>query len=184
MSQRYSQTRNLVLAGLFSALMIVGANLRIPFPLVPLTFQPFFAILSGLLLGASAGMVSQAAYLLLGLAGLPVFAGGSAGLLYVAKPTFGFLLGFLLASGVAGLLTRGAGRKGFRHIVLASLVGLGVIYLVGVLYMYFIQSLYLAMDVALWDVAKGMALFFLKDLMLFLAASVLAARLMPLVRRS
>jgi biotin transport system substrate-specific component len=184
MSHRQTQTRNLILAGLFSALMIVGANLRIPFPLVPLTFQPFFAILSGLLLGASVGMVSQAAYLLLGLAGLPVFADGSAGLLYVTRPTFGFLIGFVLASGVAGLLTRGTEKPTFKRVALASLAGLGIIYGIGVLYMYLIQSLYFAMDVSLMVIVKGMSLFFLKDLLLFLAASVLAVRLIPLLRRS
>ena len=181
-ANRRMNTRNLILAGLFCALMVVGANLRIPFPLVPLTFQPFFAILSGLLLGASLGMISQGAYLLLGLAGLPVFAGGSAGLLYVTKPTFGFLIGFLLAAGLAGLLTRGSPRPGLLRVTMASLAGLCVVYAVGVLYMYLIQSLYLAMAVSLGGIAKGMLPFFLKDLALFLAASALAVRLMPLVR--
>ena len=175
-------TRQLILAGLFCGLMVVGANLRIPFPLVPLTFQPFFAILSGLLLGATMGMLSQVAYLLLGLAGLPVFAGGSAGLLYVTKPTFGFLIGFLIAAGVAGFLTGRNSKPSALQVTLASIAGLSVIYLVGVVYMYAIQSLYLGTEATLAGIAKGMIPFFLKDLALFLAASALAVRLIPLVR--
>ena len=46
-----SNTKNLALCGLFTALMIAGAYLRIPVPLVPITFQLFFAVLAGLLLG-------------------------------------------------------------------------------------------------------------------------------------
>ena len=175
-------TRQMILMGLFCGLMVVGANLRIPFPLVPLTFQPFFAILSGLLLGASMGMLSQIAYLLLGLAGLPVFAGGSAGLLYVTKPTFGFLIGFLIAAGLAGALTAKSNRPSALQVTMASLAGLGVIYVVGVGYMYAIQSLYLGTEATLPAIAKGMIPFFLKDLALFLAASALAVRLIPLVR--
>ncbi len=67
---------------------------------------------------------------------------------------------------------------------LASLSGFGIIYGIGVLYMYLIQSLYFC-DGCIPDViVKGMSLFFLKDLLLFLAASVLAMRLIPLLRRS
>jgi biotin transport system substrate-specific component len=102
MSHRQTQTRNLILAGLFSALMIVGANLRIPFPWVPLTFQPFFAILSGLLLGASVGMVSQGAYLLLVWPDCRFSPMAQPVCCMSTRPTFGFLIGFVLASGVAG----------------------------------------------------------------------------------
>ena len=181
---RRLNTRQLILAGLFCGLMVVGASLRIPFPLVPLTFQPFFAILSGLLLGAAVGMLSQVAYLLLGLAGLPVFAGGSAGLLYVTKPTFGFLIGFLLAAGVAGFLTSRKGKPSLVDVTLASVAGLAVIYVVGVMYMYLVQSLYLGTEVTLLAIAKGLIPFFLKDLALFLAASALAVRLIPIVRKN
>ena len=181
---RRLNTRQLILAGLFCGLMVVGANLRIPFPLVPLTFQPFFAILSGLLLGSTVGMLSQGAYLLLGLAGLPVFAGGSAGLLYVTKPTFGFLIGFLIAAGIAGFMTSRKAKPSLVDVTLASVAGLAVIYVVGVVYMYLIQSLYLGAEATLLAIAKGMVPFFLKDLALFLAASALAVRLIPLVRKN
>lgn len=176
-------TRANVLCGLFCALMIVGANLRIPFPVVPLTFQPFFAILSGLLLGARLGVLAQCAYVLIGLAGMPVFAGGSAGLTYVLKPTFGFLLGFILAAMLSGLIIGKEERPGLVRIGLASAAGLAAIYLAGIMYMFFIQSFYLAQSVTLFAVAQGMVPFLLKDLVLFIAASVLSLRLLPLLRK-
>ena len=180
---RRISTRDFVLCGLFSALMIVGAYMRVPFPAVPLTFQPFFAILSGLLLGARLGVLAQGVYLLTGLVGVPVFAGGSAGITYVLKPTFGFLLGFLLAAFLAGMICDGTRNPGIVRLGIASLTGLAAIYAVGIVYMYLIQSFYLAKAVTLAGVAQAMVPFLVKDLILFIAATAIALRLIPLLRR-
>ena len=98
-----SNTKNLALCGLFAALMIAGAFLRIPVPLVPITFQLFFAILAGLLLGPWWGAAAVGAYIVLGLVGLPVFTSGG-GLQYVLQPSFGYIVGFALAALVSGLI--------------------------------------------------------------------------------
>ncbi len=96
-----SQTRMLVLTSLFTALTVVGAQVRVPLPLVPLSLQDFFVLLSGLVLGPKYGAMSQLLYLVLGLAGLPIFTKGG-GPAYVLQPTFGYLLGFPMASFIAG----------------------------------------------------------------------------------
>ncbi|MDZ7723826.1 MAG: biotin transporter BioY [candidate division KSB1 bacterium] len=84
-------TKNLVMAGLFCALTAVGAFIRIPFAPAPFTLQTLFTVTAGLVLPARLAGISQAAYLIMGLAGLPIFAnGGGPG--YVAQPTFGYLL--------------------------------------------------------------------------------------------
>lgn len=91
----------LALCGLFTALMAVGAFIHIMVPLgiwqVTISLQIFVAVLAGLFLGRRLGFLSVLAYLVLGLAGLPVFAHGG-GLGYLMKPTFGFLLGFPCAA--------------------------------------------------------------------------------------
>ena len=70
-----SMFKGLLLDAFFAALTTVGAVLTIPVPLVPITLQSFFVLMSGLLLGTKYGPLSQALYLAMGLAGLPVFAG-------------------------------------------------------------------------------------------------------------
>lgn len=180
------EVRGMILAALFCALMTVGAKLRIPFPLVALTFQPFFAVLAGLLLGASNALLSMTVYLLMGLVGLPVFADAAAGPEYVLRPTFGFLIGFALAAWVVGRMTERMpqGRVARPATVFgAAGVGLLLIYVVGILYLYAVQTLYAGASVTLAAIAAGMLPFFLKDAVMFLLASVLALRLMPLVRR-
>ncbi len=87
----------------FSALTAVGAFVKLPLGPVPVSLQSLFVILAGLMLGPKAGAMSQLVYLLLGLSGLPVFtSGGGPG--YVLMPSFGYLLGYVLAAWVAGHL--------------------------------------------------------------------------------
>lgn len=84
-------TRHIVLAALFTALTAAGAFIRIPFAPAPFTLQTLFTVTAGMILPAQLAALSQSAYLILGLAGLPIFAyGGGPG--YVAQPTFGYLL--------------------------------------------------------------------------------------------
>lgn len=84
----------------FTFLTIIGAHIAIPLPFtpVPLTLQTLFVILSGAFLGAVEGGASQLSYLILGIAGLPVFAGGAFGLSRLFGPTGGYLIGFVVAS--------------------------------------------------------------------------------------
>jgi biotin transport system substrate-specific component len=89
---------------LFAVATAAGAQLRIPVPgtPVPITLQVLFAILAGTTLGARAGAASQILCLVCGASGLPFFAGGGFGLLYLGGPTGGYLLSFPLAAAAAG----------------------------------------------------------------------------------
>jgi len=86
----------------------LGAFVRIPLPFtpVPITLQTFFVLLSGAFLGSNLGAITQAGYLFLGLAGLPIFTGAGSGLFYFLGPTGGYLLGFVLASFFIGRLLK------------------------------------------------------------------------------
>ena len=87
--------REIVLCGLFIALITVGTFIRIPVGTDVYTLQFLFTLLAGLVLGARLGAVAVGAYVLLGLLGVPVFASGG-GPAYVLQPTFGYLLAFIL----------------------------------------------------------------------------------------
>lgn len=84
----------------FVILTALGAFVRIPlaFTPVPITLQTLFVLLSGAFLGAGGGALTQIIYLTLGVAGLPIFTISGSGLLYLAGPTSGYLVGFILAS--------------------------------------------------------------------------------------
>ncbi|RLI26967.1 MAG: biotin transporter BioY [Candidatus Hecatellales archaeon] len=99
------------LASVFAALTALGAYVYIPLPLtpIPVTLQTFFIYLSALILGGRLAALSQALYVLLGCLGLPVFAGGKAGIGVLFGPTGGYLAAFIPAAYVAGRVCK-AGR--------------------------------------------------------------------------
>jgi biotin transport system substrate-specific component len=110
------------LAFLFSALCCAGAYISIPLPIgpVPLSLTNLFAVLSGLLLGPLWGALSSCVYLAIGALGFPVFSGGRGGLAHFAGPTGGYLVGYVLASALAGALTR---RRGWSGYILGAALG-------------------------------------------------------------
>ena len=119
-------TRDMILVSLFTALTAVGAFLSIPIGSVPITLQSMFTILSGLILGPKLGSLSQLIYVLLGLAGVKIFAGFSGGPQTVFSPSFGFLIGFIFASYVVGLIANTNESISFKKILLAALTGTAV----------------------------------------------------------
>ena len=101
--KRRSSVHRLTLVAVFAALLAASAFFKIPIPPVPITLQAQVVLLGGMLLGPVNGALAVGLYLLLGLIGLPIFAGGG-GLGYVLQPTFGYLLGFVGGAVVCGLL--------------------------------------------------------------------------------
>ena len=97
--------RPMALASLFAALTAAGAYIAVPIGPVPIVLQNMFVFLAGLLLGSRWGAASVAVYLLAGLVGLPVFAGGTGGIGRILGPTGGFLLGYLPVVFLIGRLT-------------------------------------------------------------------------------
>ena len=101
-----TKIRRTVLSAVFTALIAASAFFTIPVGPVPIVLTTMFIVLSGMLGGAGIGFSALATYLILGAVGLPVFAGGTAGLAKFAGPTGGFLFGYLLAAPAAGFLYR------------------------------------------------------------------------------
>ncbi|MEW2297393.1 biotin transporter BioY [Streptomyces sp. NPDC006743] len=122
----------LVLGG--AALTGIAAQIAVPVPgsPVPVTGQTFAALLVGTALGARRGLLSLMLYALAGVAGVPWFAEGGSG---AGAPSFGYVLGMLIASAVVGeLARRGADRTAWR-MAGTMILGEAVIYAVGVPYL-------------------------------------------------
>lgn len=130
-----------VLISVFAALTAVGAFIRIPIPFVPFTLQFFFCSISGILLGAKKGALSQIIYVSIGLIGLPVFTKGG-GPQYILEPTFGYLVGLIFSSYIIGKIAE-KNKKDLKNVFFANIAGIIVIYLIGVPYFYFINNFYL-----------------------------------------
>jgi len=153
-----------------AAFVGLAAQLSVPLPFtpVPITGQTFAVLLTGAALGWQRGLASMLLYLVAGVAGVPWFADGSSG---ATAPSFGYIVGFVLAAAVVGRLAgAGADRTPVRTVGLMMLGNL-LIYLVGV------PWLAVALDVPLGQaVALGLTPFLLGDAVkIVLAAGVLPA---------
>ena len=140
--------REIILCGLFIALVAVGAFVRIPVGTDVYTLQFLFTLLAGLMLGARLGALAVGTYVLMGLVGIPVFAsGGGPG--YVLQPTFGYLVGFIVQGWVTGALAR-TGAPTFRRVLLACLAGMVVVYVFGISYFYFASNYIIDAPIGFW----------------------------------
>lgn len=108
-----------ILAGLglavgFAALTALGANIVIPIEPVPITMQTLFVLLAGASIGAGWGTLSQWLYVMLGMAGLPLFASGAAGAGVLAGPTGGYVISFLVTPWLVGWMLRRSNTIGWQ----------------------------------------------------------------------
>jgi biotin transport system substrate-specific component len=123
--------RAVVLVLIGSALMTVCAKIQVPFWPVPQSMQSFAALLIGATFGGALATATIGAYLLQGLAGLPVFAYGGAGAAYFVGPTAGFLIGFLAAGALIGYAADRGLTQRISGLVASLLAGAAVIFLLG-----------------------------------------------------
>ncbi|AKG73292.1 biotin transporter BioY [Salinicoccus halodurans] len=140
------KTKHIIYAALFAAVIAVGAQIRIPIGPVPVTFQVPMVLLAGFLLGPKLGALSTLVYMLVGLAGVPVFA-GSGGIGSLVSPSFGFIIGYIPAAFIAGF---GSGNN--KSLLKASgfgMLALAVIYIFGFLYFVFIMNQVIGTPVSL-----------------------------------
>lgn len=157
-------------------LNIVTSQLSLTLWAVPLTMQTVSVRLAGYLLPARDALLVQVAYVLMGLVGFPVFAGGAGGLQSVATPSFGYLLGFIIMAPCMSLLTRAFDRE--RHLgrmLAIGLVTMPALFFPGVVHLKLILGLP-------WReaVLGGFVAFLVPDLVKIVLAATLARRLVRL----
>ena len=179
--------RDMTLISLFAVLTIIGGKISLTVLAIPFTLQSLVSLLAGILLGAKLAMLSQALYILLGLIGLPVFAAGG-GFAYVLQPSFGFLIGMLLAAGLIGWICDRLDphRDSLKvwQILPINLVGQFVVYAVGVTYLYLLRNIYVGQTMSIIRAIEiGMIPFLLVDSLKSIFAAVIGPRLRKATRR-
>jgi len=185
---RKMKTIDLVYAGMFAALMAVGANIAqfLVVGGIPITLQTFFAILAGLLLGSRLGSISMIVYTLVGLAGAPVFAQFTGGPGVLFKPTFGFILSYILVAYVAGKIVESKSRPTVITFMIASFTAFILNYVLGTNYMYYAYKFWAD---APEGFTYGMAWLWMlaplpKDILLSVVAALLSPRIYAAVSKT
>ncbi len=132
-AKKYALLYDIVLVVSGSLFVALGAQVAIPLPFspVPVTGQTLAVLLVGMLMGSRRGSLCLVAYLAEGIAGLPVFAGGTTGPAHLLGPTGGYVFGFVAAAYVAGWLAERGWDRQAGTTFLAMLLSNAVIYAVG-----------------------------------------------------
>jgi len=110
-------------------------SFNLPFSPVPVTGQTLAVLLIGSLLGKNRGAAAVGLYLLQGAAGLPVFAGGKSGFITLVGPTGGYLIGFIAAAYIMGILAELRYDKSLVYTGFSMLIGSLVIYIFGLFWL-------------------------------------------------
>lgn len=177
--KRSQKLQEKMFIAIFTVLIAAGAFIKIPIPVVPFTLQVLFVLLAGVLLGSRQGAESCLVYLLLGLAGVPVFAEGG-GIWYVLKPSFGYLIGFPVGAFFAGKIREGHRGTEKKWFLPAMLAGLVIIYIFGTVYCFLICGYVLDIPMAAGTLLVTCVLMTIPgDLCLCIVGAFLARRLLP-----
>ena len=173
--------RELILVSLFAAMTCILSIFLIPLPFtpVPITLQIVGVTLSGAILGAKLGFYSLGLYTLLGIVGLPVFAGGGSGFGALLGPTGGYIFGFMAGAYVIGLLThfgyqKFSNGKFSKYFIQLSAMAMGilVVYTFGTLQLMVVTGMSFTQSVA-----TGTLPFLIPDLLKVSAAALVAVAL-------
>ena len=166
----------LILLGALFVAALAQVEIPLPFTPVPITGQTFGVLLVGAALGSKRGALSLASYLAVGGMGLPFFAGGAHGWNIVLGATGGYLIGFVIAAYVVGLLAERGLERNVRTSIIPFLVGTLIIYICGVAWLAIVLG---SLSKAL---AAGFIPFLLGDAIKLAAAAIVLPAAWKLVR--
>ena len=174
------KVKNMAMAALLAAVTGVLAQVIIPLGPVPFTMAVFGVFFMGMMLSPRYALASILVYILLGLVGVPVFAGFSAGPAVLAGPTGGYILGFLATAPITGLMM-GDGK--LRRLIPAMVLGLLACYVFGTAWFMVVYTRNTG-AIGLWT-ALGWCVFpfILPDAAKMALAALVARRLKPILRK-
>ncbi|RFU68260.1 biotin transporter BioY [Bacillus sp. V59.32b] len=140
MQQNREKLRMMIITALFAAIIGILAQVNIPLPLVPITGQTLAIGLAATILGSRYGTLAVILYLIIGAAGIPVFAEMSAGISKIFGPTGGYLVGFIPTAFLTGLILEKT-KFTVTNAILANIIGMVITLTFGTIWLKIAASL-------------------------------------------
>lgn len=172
---------DIVYIAMFTAIITVCAQISVPLGIiVPFTLQTLGIFVAAAMLGTKRGVLSVIVYILLGLVGLPVFAGFSGGISVLFGPTGGYIIGFVFTALVTGFITNKFGKK-IWILIVSMIIGLLLCYVFGTAWFIILYNMQgKAMNLAT-ALSYCVIPFLIADCLKIIVASVLVNRLDKIV---
>lgn len=170
--------KDLCIMAISLAIIIVASKINIQIGPIPLTLQTFSVFIVSLLLGSFKAFIVFLVYIILGLIGIPVFSSGG-GIAYIYMPSFGFIIGFLVSAPIIGIASKS--NKFYLKYIL-SMVGLLIINVCGVSFMYIIFNYYKGVNKDLLNILQiGVLPFIIKDIFTVILSCIIYSRLKVII---
>lgn len=134
--------KRIAIDSIFLALLIVSSYISIPLSDISLTLQVLVVLLLALILPFIDAEIIIIVYIVMGLFGIPVFSTFSGGISKIFTPSFGFILSFIFVPIIVKLLSKLKIKSETLKTLLISFIALIVIYLIGIMYLFVIRSVY------------------------------------------
>lgn len=175
------KTIDIVYIGLFAALIAVCSWISIPLT-VPITLQTMAICLVAGLLGAKRGTITTVIYILLGLVGVPVFAGFSSGPAALLSPSGGYIIGFIFTALIVGIVSDKTKGK-MIPIVIAMIIGILFCYVFGTAWFAIVYAKQNETAATLKTILSWCVLpFLIPDAVKIVVASILTNRLKKFIK--
>lgn len=172
-----SKTKNLIQISLAIALISVGALVKIPIVTLPITLQPFMVYIIAFSLNKKKSTTAIILYTVLGLIGIPIFANGG-GIGYIFQPSFGFILGFILVTLIAGTILEHVKSTKVSTYIITGLICEVFLYIIGITYMHIILKYHMHADKSVGTLIYLYCLPYLpSDILSVVVAGIVASRI-------
>ena len=175
-------TEKIILSAVFAIAVAVSAQVRIPLPWspVPITAQTIAVFTGAVILGRYWGGISFLIYIIMGMAGLPVFSGFKSGTAALLGPTGGYLIGFAIAAFLIGHLTDkyAIARKPLNLLMIMLVSNFAIVHLIGLVQLYFWMDIAIGKHLGLKELFfMGCFPFIAGDIVKIIISSFLASSL-------
>ena len=176
LSSKKLTTKDIVLTGMFAAILTVISQISIPMPTgVPITIQVFGVALVGSVLGWKLGLFTTFVYILIGAVGLPVFSNFQGGVGILAGLTGGYIIGWLFLAGLSGIRHSGASKTmNTAKAIILSLIGLAAVEIIGGLQWSFLSGGSMTVSAVF---TYSMVAFVPKDIVITIAAVLIGQQI-------
>ena len=136
-----NKTKSITICAFFAALTGVLSQISIPLPFtpVPINLATISPLLAGILLGSKLGALSQLVYVLIGAIGIPVYANFTSGVGIVLGPTGGYILGYVIAAFIVGMISKKLDRKMSKSII-SMVLGIAGCYFIGSIWFMWVTN--------------------------------------------
>src|SRR5699024_2400528 len=177
------KTKDITLTAIMLTILIVCSQIALPIGPVPITLQTLAVLMIGYSLSSKQAVLATTLYLIMGLAGLPIFSAFSGGPQSILMPSFGFILGFIPSSYIHAKYLEKYSRLEIKHLIISGMLSFSITYIIGLTYMAAILNLYMNSGLALTGILMaGFIPFIPGDILKLFVRILLTKQILPIIR--